>query len=235
MTAPPAGTRSETLVFFLLVFAAAPPAHGGQTRGAEGEGASVFGGGELQKTSGALPSSPSTTGTPGTAEDSQLGGTREGGGPVLFCLGSFRLILTRRHIFYKMRSLRRLDPRCGPSSERSALVRVRWIFQEKIALSKRISLAEEARGEETGGGRKIKQKQSFSMFTRNVTTTWFMSLTASLEESLYFWMDLFFCKKKQPNKQKRETFCGRLLPAWVENGANTEPLERARWIGRFSL
>lgn len=33
------------------------------------------------------------------------------------------------------------------------------------------------------------------MFTWNVTKTTFMSLTASLEELLYFWMDLFFCKK----------------------------------------
>lgn len=48
-------------------------------------------------------------------------------------------------------------------------------------------------------------KQSFSMFTWNVTRTAFMSLTASLEELLYFFggMDLFFCKKKGRKKRKK--------------------------------
>lgn len=46
-------------------------------------------------------------------------------------------------------------------------------------------------------------QQSFSMFTWNVTKTTFMSVTASLEELLYFWMDLFFCKKKRKKKGKR--------------------------------
>lgn len=40
------------------------------------------------------------------------------------------------------------------------------------------------------------------MFTWNVTTTAFMSRTASLEELLYFWMDLFFCKTK--TKKEKE-------------------------------
>lgn len=34
------------------------------------------------------------------------------------------------------------------------------------------------------------------MFTWIVMMTVFMSLTASLEELLYFWMDLFLCKKE---------------------------------------
>lgn len=37
-----------------------------------------------------------------------------------------------------------------------------------------------------GGGDEKYSKQSFSMFTWNVTKTAFMSLTASLEELLYF-------------------------------------------------
>lgn len=39
------------------------------------------------------------------------------------------------------------------------------------------------------------------MFTWIVMTTTFMSLTVSLEELLYFWMDLFFCKKKKEKKE----------------------------------
>lgn len=41
------------------------------------------------------------------------------------------------------------------------------------------------------------------MFTWNVTMTTFLSLTASLEELLYFWMDLFFCKKKKDKNRQR--------------------------------
>lgn len=81
-----------------------------------------------------------------------------------------------------------------------------WIsglFQDQIALSqKRFFPAEDSPQEREFPVPFIWRRitQSYSMFTGNVTETTFTSITTSLEELLYFWMDLFFCKNKRRKK-----------------------------------
>lgn len=52
------------------------------------------------------------------------------------------------------------------------------------------------------------------MFTWNVTKTTFMSLTTSLEELLYFWMDLFFCKKEKRFVKVVASFSRKTVQTW---------------------